>query len=182
MNRIEALQLLALKSVLKPDEEYNLRYIFRWYSKTFSTPLHVVPSLDLDHILTAFLEERYEAMTPEEREQEKARLLESAEERWRRELEEDIDDMKEAELIRMSQEQNAKNIKNKQANSAPLSDKGAQVVQPESLGLSTLPETEHQRVTPEKLPPNIKIEFVDDGEMEQLLNSGFANQTKTPTK
>ncbi len=173
MDRVDALQLLALKSVLKPDEEYNLRYIFRWYSKTFATPLHVLPNLDLDEILTHFFEERYEAMSPEERDIEKARLLETPDERWQRQRAEDAEDMAEAELLKLSQEQNAKKLKEKQDMQAPV----------EALGLGTLPETEHQRVNvPEKLPPDVKIQFVDDGEMEQLLNGGFANQTKPPTE
>lgn len=61
------LRLLALRAVLKPtkDPEYNLRRIFRWYSRTFNTPLHVVADLPLDDILQNYYEVTYEDLVSE---------------------------------------------------------------------------------------------------------------------
>lgn len=59
---IDAIRARALRSILQPDYEYNLRHIFRWYSRSFATPLHHVPNLPLEDVLQAFFEERYETM------------------------------------------------------------------------------------------------------------------------
>ena len=60
MNYFRALRLQALRSVLGAgdpdfnDSEYQLRCIFRWYSKNFHTPLHVVSTLDEEEVLQAY--------------------------------------------------------------------------------------------------------------------------------
>ena len=58
MDIFEAVKLNALESVVNPDSEYYLRFMFRWYSKTFHTPLHMVPDLPLVEVLTAYYEGR----------------------------------------------------------------------------------------------------------------------------
>jgi hypothetical protein len=170
VDRVGALQLIALRNVLKPNEEYNLRYIFRWYSKTFSTPLHMVEDLDLDDILLAFFEERYERMTSDERLEERDNLLEDGDARKARETAEEAEKIAEAELMKMSVEQNVKKV----------AEKAAMQKAVEPLGLAKLPETEDQRVAPPVPPPDeeIKIEFVDDKDIEALMSGGMANDTK----
>lgn len=83
------LQVIAFAAVAEGDSEYRLRYLHRWYSKTFHTPLHVVPSIPLTAILTAFWEEKYEAMEEDDLEAERLRLIETPEERRARLVVED---------------------------------------------------------------------------------------------
>ena len=86
-DHLEALKLRALRSVWKPDEPAIVRRIFRWYSKTFFTPLHEVDSIPLDDILTAWFETQYEDLEYEARHNLAIYLLESPEERRAREAE-----------------------------------------------------------------------------------------------
>jgi hypothetical protein len=66
MDEIEALQILAIKSIEKPDLDYQIRRIQRWYSTTFYTPLKMVDDLDLPFILTHYFEHVYSQMPKEE--------------------------------------------------------------------------------------------------------------------
>jgi hypothetical protein len=63
MDLFEAIEISALKSVLKPDDEYFLRRIFRWYSEKFHTALHEVEDLPLDDVLTTYFECSFELMS-----------------------------------------------------------------------------------------------------------------------
>lgn len=89
---LRALQTLAMNAVVQEDEEYNLRYIFRWYSQRFHTPLHVVQSLPLYDILQHYYEVDYEAMEPHERQAEIKRLLTTPDNLRRLRREEDAAD------------------------------------------------------------------------------------------
>lgn len=62
MDFIDGIKVRALLAVLRPDQEANLRHIFRWYSKTFSTPLHEVDDLPVEDILLHWFEVQYEDM------------------------------------------------------------------------------------------------------------------------
>lgn len=89
---LEQIRVLALASVVKQNGEYFLRYIFRWYSKEFATPLHVVESLPLEDILMHFYECRYEEMEQPHREEEIHRLIKSKEQLLQEKREEDAED------------------------------------------------------------------------------------------
>ena len=64
MDRLRAIQIIALKEVLsdKQSQDFQLRSIFRWYSKTFHTPLHIVEELPEFDILQAYFEDQYEQL------------------------------------------------------------------------------------------------------------------------
>jgi hypothetical protein len=64
MDQIRALQIIALKEVLSENQskDFQLRSIFRWYSKTFHTPLHVVEGLPEFDVLQAYFEDHYETL------------------------------------------------------------------------------------------------------------------------
>lgn len=94
MNSFLAHRLIALNTVLHPDTDpdYELRRIFRWFSKTFNTPLAQVYGLPLDEVLQHYYEARYEELEdaePEDNDQdqrpylirERDILCETAEER-----------------------------------------------------------------------------------------------------
>ncbi len=69
MDYVDGLRARALLAVLKPSSDDRYRHIFRWYSKTFHTPLHEVEDLPLDDILTAWFETIYEDMEDPERDE-----------------------------------------------------------------------------------------------------------------
>lgn len=92
MDMYESLQFLALSNVVReePTHEYTLRRILRWYSKTFSTPLHQVDALPLDQVLTAYYESHYEEMEHEQLQSEISRLLKTPEETKQEQTKQDI--------------------------------------------------------------------------------------------
>ena len=56
---IDSIKIRALRAVLKPDINSAMRRLFRWYSSTYSTPLHLVDRLPIEDILTAWFEEHF---------------------------------------------------------------------------------------------------------------------------
>lgn len=101
---VKAARLLALKAVLFPDENYYLRRVFRWYSRTYHTPLHIVPDLPLEDILEAYYEHVYEEVVAEDEpgkiEQAIRELIETEEERIKREMEEESQDIVTEDFLR----------------------------------------------------------------------------------
>lgn len=64
---LRAIQAIALRGIVDPTPESQVRYVCRWYSKTFSTPLHVVyGEIPLEDIFLAFFEERYRELDEED--------------------------------------------------------------------------------------------------------------------
>jgi len=63
-----ALRDVYLSKLRRPgvSKDYNLRRIFREYSKLFHTPLHVVHELPIEFVIQAWLEEHYETYTMED--------------------------------------------------------------------------------------------------------------------
>lgn len=55
--------------VVEPDDASWLSRVFRFYSKNFSTPLHLVPQLPLEDVLRAYFEELFESLDEEDREE-----------------------------------------------------------------------------------------------------------------
>jgi hypothetical protein len=99
MDIYEAVKINALNAVVNPDEEYYLRFIFRWYSKTFHTPLHLIPDLPVIDILTAYYEELYEKMEKDDLAHEKLKSSMTPEE-WAEKLKnEEMDDLAFMETI-----------------------------------------------------------------------------------
>lgn len=93
MDIFEAVKLNALESVVNPDSEYYLRFMFRWYSKTFHTPLHTVPDLPLVEVLTAYYENMYENMKEEDLHDERLRSSMTPEEWAEKMKQEEMDDL-----------------------------------------------------------------------------------------
>lgn len=85
MDMNQAVKLNALNSIKNPDDAYYTRFIFRWYSKTFHTPLHTVPDIPMVDILTAYYEEMYENMEEQDLATEMVRASMSPEE-WAEKL------------------------------------------------------------------------------------------------
>jgi succinate dehydrogenase flavin-adding protein (antitoxin of CptAB toxin-antitoxin module) len=85
---LDALQLRATLAILKPDREAWKRYICRWYSKEFHTPLDQVYDLPMEFILTNYFEAAVEAMDEEQRAEYLAELVLTDEERAKLAVEE----------------------------------------------------------------------------------------------
>jgi hypothetical protein len=110
------LRLLALYNVIHEPGDYNLRFIFRWYSKTFATPLHVVEALPLHDVLIHYFECHYEGLNDSELEDEIRRLTMSTEKLARLKREEDAADADAYEYGRIAEQEE----KAKQAPVAPV--------------------------------------------------------------
>lgn len=69
-----SLRLVAMRNVLSkdPPQDYTHRYINRWYSVKFNTPLHVVDTLPRHEVLLAYYESIYFEMNEGGPEQEQA--------------------------------------------------------------------------------------------------------------
>lgn len=77
----EAIKIQSLRTVLRPDDDYNVRSVMRWYSREFNTPLGEVYDLPIEEVLRDYFECEYEKMEPHELEEEREYLLSSEAER-----------------------------------------------------------------------------------------------------
>lgn len=175
------IQVLSMRSVVKGDEsEYLLRHIFRWYSKEFSTPLHVVETLPLEDVIRAYWEVEYEGMAPEEREIEIHRLVEDEEKLRQRKREEDADDVDAYEFGKEAQADATKVPEKKPLRHAipridapprePTFDEMRELpnpatLQPDPIKLKDLKE----------LPSDMTITFIDD---DSILDGSFGPPPK----
>lgn len=110
-----AIRQIALNSVMNPTEEDRLAEAFRWYSRTFHTPLVEVPSLDLFHVLHTYWVCHYEKMRPEELWDERCELLMSDEERRARIQAEEMEDVDRYLFAKQVEEEEAENQKRRAA-------------------------------------------------------------------
>lgn len=81
MDIFQAIKAKALRSVLKPDLDYVIRHIYRWYSKTFFTPLEEAYDLPLEEILLHYYECHFESMDHEGQIEAIGEVLESEQDR-----------------------------------------------------------------------------------------------------
>lgn len=178
---VESLRLVAMRAVIGGDDEYNIRYILRWYSRSFHTPLHVVESdLPLEEVLQHYFEVRYEDMPLEERHQEIQRLLETEEERRRKRRLEDAEDAEADDFVKLTEKQIQGAPKTPMAQAASEIQSLAKNMQAAagSIPVPTVPEVIPE--IPEKLPPDIKMTFVDDDAFDELLDGGFGPPDRKP--
>lgn len=180
MNTVDALRLIAMRAVVNGDSDYNIRYILRWYSKTFHTALTDVEDLPLEDVLQTFFECRYEEMNEAERDQEIEKLLLSEEELARKRRREDAEDAEAEEFAKLTETQVKENNKKPLENAAKTADKVA-------TGLQKLAETlQEEKVevqepeSPIKVLPDIKMTFIEDTDFDQILEGSFGPPPKKP--
>ena len=91
VNVFEVFRRLAAASLAEPTMESYMRQVFRYYSKTFHTPLHLVETLPLEHVLTAVEEDLVQSnyRDDEDREDLFGRILDP---KWDEEQEENLQD------------------------------------------------------------------------------------------
>lgn len=75
MNIWEAIRIQALKTVMEPTVDFELRKKFRWYSRTFHTPLKEVEELPVEEVIRTYWETAYDDMTEGELEYEISALV-----------------------------------------------------------------------------------------------------------
>lgn len=180
MDRFKALRLQALQAVLDPDNEANLRHIFRWYSKTFHTPLHIVSTLDEDDVLIAFYEASFEEMSEDDREKEKFELLETDEQRKARLRALDASRMESFEFARFTAaEEKAKKVAEidpaKVEN--PLTSPAFKAATKSLAPASALPKVDAEKAP--KMEPDIEMKFVSADDFERELE-GYGPNVPSP--
>lgn len=165
---IDAVQLIALRSVVKPDGDYFVRRICRWYSREFHTPLHEVEELPLDYVLTQYFESTFEDMEEDERQERIDKLLEPEGKRRERIYQEELEEMEMEEFARFTEEQaklEAKE-KNEQTLNVPI--------QPELAPIqlsNTMREAElipNNKVNQPPPLPDIRFEFDPNLDVEDF--------------
>lgn len=172
MTIYEAIKIKALHSVLKPDTEYYIRRVARWYSKTYHTPLMEVYSLPLEYLLLEFYEDKYENMEEEDRHLELEEAIETQEQRKERLALEDLDKLNEYELLRISEEENKK--KKKLPKEKPTFNTFDLKELPKAISklnetLKDINDTIKDEMVTD--PPEIDMKFESNDEFEKLLNS-----------
>lgn len=169
MDIVRALRLVALRNVLIPDkadEDYGIRRIMRWYSKTFHTPLHVVEDLPLDDILLAYWEEHYEELSDAELYQHKEDLFTTEEQRRQARKKVDLADADADDFARMvAEEEQQKAEKKTEQKAQSLPQKPVEQRIPEA----TLPSDF-------ELPPDMHFEF---GSIEEISEEELEHQFNT---
>lgn len=173
MHTYDAIKTKALFSVLKPDTEYFLRRIYRWYSKTFHTPLQEVFDIPVEFILKEYFEEYFENMEEDDRDEQLVLLTESEEARKRRLESQDYEDAGEHELMEMSRKQNEEKLKEKTKQINKLAHPKLPAQLDKLTGdIKRMAEQikEEMQTDPPELPPEIDMKFEDDETFEKLLN------------
>lgn len=182
MDLVEAIRLISLRLVVNSqsrksedvDPDYELRKIFRWYSKTFCTPLDRVEELPIVDILSAYFEETYEELAAEDPSAppgsgmkrlmaEKNLLLEAPEDLKRRQKEADEEDL---DLHLMGQDEVDRQIEQSKTNAIRKLEDATNMLQ----GLSNRPiqrDKEAQLVTTPisrmtEVPQDIHLTFSDE--------------------
>lgn len=180
MDRYHALRLKALLAVMRPERDYFLRKIHRWYSKTFHTPIAEVEEIPIDVILEALYEEKYEAMTSQELDEERQEMLVTEEQRRQEMMDAEVEEAEAFDFAALiALEEMAKKKK------APQTAKPADPGQLASPGpkegpISPRPRQEKESVLPTpKLLPAISMKFVDESEFDDELD-GFGAMAQPP--
>ena len=159
----EAIQLISLSNLYnlrnnKPTtREYDFNRIFRVYSKTYHTPLHVVKGLPLHHVLTAYYDDLFESMEQDDLEEVRLDLLKSQEERA------EIKDADEASLL----QDMADLVKEAEAAVGKIAELGKAKTAPLISHKGDVPLVNPVMV--DKPKPEIKMSFLSPEEMSKIL-------------
>lgn len=164
MDYYKHLKILALKSVVEPDEEYELRRIFRWYSKTFATPLHIVEEFSLEHVLTNYFESQFEEKKEEEIFQIIQDLTEKDEDRRKKEMAEEKQAVEDFEFLRMVE----KEAKDRPPKTAKETLKDVVTASKKlTNAFNSIKTSDEADLPPAKeIPSDVSISFSDDLEEE----------------
>jgi hypothetical protein len=146
MDLLQAIRLIAMQSVVKPDYEAFLRHVFRWYSREFATPLHEVEDLPIEEILLHYYEYSFEQLDEHERDLQISELLKSDEELAEEKRAEDAKPVEDAEFVKFAQQI-------QQFKPKPLVVQGFDDEPPETPSIPLPPPM------PVEQPPDISMQF-----------------------
>lgn len=162
MSIAEEVRILALHGVLTDTDDYRYRYVQRWYSKTFHTPLRLVQDIPISEILLHFWECKYEGMDTEDLEEERVLVTEAPEVRKARIHREQEEKLANETFIRELEELSKKN---------PKKIEDMNLTEPEAVRTKmSLPEPEIGSKKIEIVPPDVKISF-NQGFFDELMES-----------
>lgn len=160
------LRAITLHELVADTPEYRLRLLYRWYSKTFATPLHLVPSLPLTEVLVAFWETKYEEMNDIELEDERKKVVETEDERRARLEAEDAHEVETDAFVLAIEEQAkaaaAKKVADVKVPEQPAIRASNKVLEPQLPGLDDL-----KKIGP--LPESVSIKFTDTSAFDDLV-------------
>lgn len=162
MNHFEALKLNALKAILKPDSDYFIRKVYRWYSKTFHTPLLEAIDIPFEEVLVHYFECRYEDMDEEEREEELRLALMTEEQKKEQQEADEAERLSEYQFLKMSEE-----INKKKAATSKLPEQVSKLT--EIIDKTSEAIKNEMTSDPEELPPEIDMNF-DQESFDRLIN------------
>lgn len=164
----EAIQLVSLSNLYnfrddKPtSHEYDMNRIFRKYSKTFYTPLHVVKNeLPLHQVITAYFDDLFENMDQDELEQVRLDLIKTAEERAQDKDANDTEELSIFEDMQMLAEE-------AQAAVQKMAEQVKSGIKPLVSNKGEVPL--ESPLLKQKMP-DIKMKFLSPSEMEAKINA-----------
>lgn len=177
MQPAEAIQIAALAAVAVDDfdEDYFYRRVFRWYSEKFHTPLHEVYELPFEFVLQHYFEVQYEAMDDQRRAAEVDRLKLNKEQRWKRMLKEEAEKADADEFAQFVAAEEQARIKKELEQAEKKKLVVAEIPNQMSLRSDQSPSPLIQASSP---PPDIKMEFVDEAELEELIKDSSITPPK----
>lgn len=179
LDLLKGIRILAFQSVKAKDHDYVLRFIARWFSREFHTPLAQVDDMPTEDLLLHFFEAKYEGLDEEELATELKLLTETDAEREAREqvVAQKLQDDEEFEKLVAAgalAKKSAKDIvaslkdKNKAIPSAGVNEKAPMSVPtPTDLPIGTI-------------PPDINMTFVNDEDLGDLDSWDILGAPGTP--
>ncbi len=183
MHAFDAIRWQALRDVYLTrkekdgaDPNYFFRKIFRWYSKEFSTPLHLVEELPVQDIMQAWYEQTFEDLEDQVLDELVKKSAITEEQQRAIDLREDSDKAFEHEITLEAEGQNKRiSTANQKLEDAvkPLQNAFAQMLADVRKGNS--PESElvprqGPKAKPIKANEGIHMTFLTPEEMEEELN------------
>lgn len=169
INYFDAIQLISLDNTLKlknnkpTSREYDFNRIFRGYSRKFYTPLHVVYTLPLHQVLTAYFDDLFENMENEDLEEARIDLLKSEAERAKEAENAEANDNSDFELL----EQMAKEAESSAKLVSEMAQKGIKPL----INNRAEPSLGNPLLEQPKLMPDIKMKFISESEMSKTLEN-----------
>jgi hypothetical protein len=177
MDFFEAIRIQALRDVISgSDQDYLLRKIHRWYSKTFSTPLHEALDLPLEDVVRAWFEERFEGLESEQLEELRQEILETPSEREARLRVADAEAAEADEFAKLVEEEEAEKAKTKKA-VVPQQ----KIIAPSSEASKVIVEKERQE-EPLVIHPDIHFQFIEEDELAAEVEKGTMTQPEKRVK
>jgi primosomal protein N' len=174
---IKQLKEIALANVVDPTNEYYYRYICRWYSKTFHTPLHEVFTLPFQDVILAYFEEGYESMEEEDRFEDMMRAVDpdfdAKEEEAIQEFISMIEEEEENKRRAKAERDKAKNFLHKDASTLDKVSENSTESYPSSQKTSSSPHSSSVAAESSPAPQKEVVRrFVDDTPEDEVGDLG----------